>query len=631
MAKTNFWVNGFLGGLVAAGVVASAKANESAKSKVVKASTAKTTKTKVASNPKGEGKSEEPTTRDGPRTTTTPNKVAQILHVYEDEKKVLYWPMDLPFWVRLATSPEDGGKSFLLKKIDTETSATQNDDAHKDQIKLEIPGSQFIRWMNYVSKDEVKYRFVADSGPAEVRYEFRNAPQFATEKMWYFGRGLTVSVLAKDEHAGVEGRYLAVNDQEFVGFSAPQALVEEHLYKLKAYALDRVGYVSDVLETSVQVDLTPPQTSSGIVGVFKDNILSPRTKIKLTSTDSLSGVQGIYYKMDGDANFKAYDSEQLVSLEGLSDGQHVLNFYGVDQVANRETPQRYVFTLNGAPPAMAHMFMGPHFKDHDKKFYISTKTKLKLEASSQVAVKELTYQVGSGGPQKYNGPFLPVFKKGEDTISYGSVDELNNTSKQETIHVAMDTEAPTTTYALEGPSYSKDKGVIYVNSKSKITLKASDQNSGVKNISYQINDEPAEIYRGAFSVGKEGRYLLQYWSSDNVDNEEPISTILVLADNVPPEIVTVFSQDALKGSSEKTNYYPPGTALTVNAIDNASGVASVRYSLDGKEDKDYNSPLEFAKKGSHKVDIKVSDRLGNISRKTMDIEIVGEGWAPVAH
>jgi hypothetical protein len=569
---------------------------------------------------------------EAPSTNSVPNSIAKApLHVFTDEKHILFWPIDLPFWVRLATAPEDGGQSFLLKKFMSTPNTEAPSDNSKDAIKLEISGSQFIRWMNYVSKGEVKYRFVADSGAPLVSYKFANAPLYSTGGKSFYGRGLTATVVAKDEHAGVQSRHLSVNELPFVTAADNSPLAEERLYKLRSYAVDRVGYTSDFVQAELQVDLSPPKSTTQALGVYKNDMLSPQAKIAIASTDSLSGVKQIRYKMDADADFKVYDSKEPIKVEALADGQHVLSYYSVDQVDNREDPKKYEFTLNATPPSMAHTFIGPHFSKQDRHFIAST-TQLKIDANSQVAVKDLKYRIGKSPEMKYSGPFLPDIKNGEETISYESQDELGNTSPSRTVKIVMDVAPPASKYAVEGPNFSRDKGgVVYVAEKSKVTLKSDDELSGVKKISYQINDQPIDTYKGAFSVGKEGRFMLRYWGTDMVDNNETIATILIIADSSPPEIVTVFSQDSIKGANKNIHVFKPGLALTVDAIDSAAGVANIFVNVQGKGEAEYRSPIVFSKPGTYRVDIKVADHVGNVSRKLVAVEVVGEGWNPVAH
>ena len=87
-----------------------------------------------------------PAVLDGPPIIPSPHKV------YVDSvNNKLYWPMDKPFWVRLAVSPDADAPSYLLQRV-TPDSEINTDQYNKQGIALEIRNGQFIRWFNYVTK-----------------------------------------------------------------------------------------------------------------------------------------------------------------------------------------------------------------------------------------------------------------------------------------------------------------------------------------------------------------------------------------------------------------------------------------------------------------------------------------------
>ena len=99
-------------------------------------------KTVVANEPK-------PAVADGPPVMAHPHKI-----FVDTEQNKLFWPMDMPFWVRLAASPNANAPSLLLQRV------APDPDIHSDittelyieeGIELEIRGRQFIRWFNYIT------------------------------------------------------------------------------------------------------------------------------------------------------------------------------------------------------------------------------------------------------------------------------------------------------------------------------------------------------------------------------------------------------------------------------------------------------------------------------------------------
>jgi hypothetical protein len=53
-----------------------------------------------------------PAVADGPPVLAHPHKI-----FVDTEQNKLFWPMDMPFWVRLAASPDANAPSFLLQRV----------------------------------------------------------------------------------------------------------------------------------------------------------------------------------------------------------------------------------------------------------------------------------------------------------------------------------------------------------------------------------------------------------------------------------------------------------------------------------------------------------------------------------
>jgi len=111
-----------------------------------------------------------------------------------------------------------------------------------------------------------------------------------------------------------------------------------------------------------------------------------------------------------------------------------------------------------------------------------------------------------------------------------------------------------------------------------ITLKATDDLSGVAETYYKINDGPTK------TVSADGQPLittpdannkLEYWSKDKAGNEENhhILTGIKLDKTAPTGTILINNDDAYATSTSVT--------LTLTATDDTSGVYKVRYSNDG--------------------------------------------------
>ncbi|RLF51151.1 MAG: hypothetical protein DRN11_03290 [Thermoplasmata archaeon] len=128
-------------------------------------------------------------------------------------------------------------------------------------------------------------------------------------------------------------------------------------------------------------------------------------------------------------------------------------------------------------------------------------------------------------------------------------DNANNAETKTTAdeYIAIDTTPPSTTLSAS-PSDGK-----YVTSSSVISLSASDNVAGVKTTYYRIWNgswHPApgtgvgignnfSIYSGTFSLKKEGKNYIEFYSEDNAGNVEAINNETLIVDNTPPSITSI--------------------------------------------------------------------------------------------
>ncbi len=554
------------------------------------------------------------------------------LKVHVDSKQVVYWPMDLPFWVRLAAHPADGQESFLLQHVALKDNHEVKSLANEG-VRLEIPGSQFIRWMNHVSKSEIQYRFVADGQAPLTTLKFLQAPRFESSKMLYFGKGLQVELQATDEHSGVAASYLSVDKGPFNEFQSRLNLDTEKVFVLAHYAADRVGYESEVKSTEFTIDLTPPVSKVEARNNHIGNILSTSSKFQLSSEDQLSGIKTIYYKFNNESEFKAFDAASGVSVAGLNDGTQILKFYAEDQVANKEQIKELQFHLDRSPPSVAYTLSGDSYVVGDKR-YISSRSRIKFDASDgQVKVKDILYAVNGSEMQAYSTPFTPTGNQGEVAMEYQAIDELGNKSKPVRSLVILDNEAPKSKHAITGKHYLKEAGVVFLGENARIQLSANDNLSGVKQIEYQLNEAAPAPYTEPLSLPSEGRYLFRYWANDQVNNQETYVPMLFISDRTGPEIVETFSAEPIRNVKAVTKHdvYRINSTLSLAARDNASGLAKIEFARDGDKWQGYNSPIALNRKGMWQIKIKAHDSVGNASEKNLQFEVVDHSWHANAH
>jgi hypothetical protein len=555
------------------------------------------------------------------QVATPINALPSALKVYVDSStNKIFWPMDLPFWVKLANSPGKDAQTFFLDQY-SEVAVNGADKKQNQGIKIEIPGRQFLKWIAQVNQRETLLRFYADGVPPVVTDSFYGAPVFVTKSDLFFGSGLKYSVFAKDALSGVDSILTSVDKGTFVPYEKPFEFDTEKEYKINSYAVDKVGYASSLKTARCVVDKSPPQSVYEKQTNFNDDVLSVSTTIRLRSSDKFSGVKSMFYKFENQTNFLPYTG-QIFSLYNLTDGDHVLSFYGIDNVKNVENQVNYPFYLDKTPPVPQISISGDNFV-LDKNSFVSPRSHIELTATDKkIGVQKIQYAINTLNANKkiedYTNPFSLNLSAGPFLVEYSATDKLGNMSQKFNKPYIMDLTPPKTGFKVIGPSY-RQQTAIWVTSATTLEFFSADKGAGLQRIEFQTGTGNVEKYDHPVSISKEGKYMVRYWGVDNVNNIENGNVVLVIVDNTNPEIKQIFSVapvDSIVNNDGKiVNVYPQYTSLFLAATDQAAGVKMVWYSLNGRPELEYHNVVLCDKTGDYTLKIRVEDNVGHFSEE----------------
>jgi hypothetical protein len=182
------------------------------------------------------------------------------------------------------------------------------------------------------------------------------------------------------------------------------------------------------------------------------------------------------------------------------------------------------------------------------------------------------------------------------------------------IEVQADGSAPTTTVSLSGTSGING----WYKSSVTVALSASDGGgSGVKYINYSVDGSSWRTYGAPLSVSTEGKHTVDYYSVDNVGNEEIAeSKSFKIDSNVPS---TRFE---LTGTAGANGWYVSNVEVSLSASDATSGIQYTRYRIDGGVWHAYGAPVTFNIDGQHDFDYYSVDMAGNSeTSNSMDVKI----------
>jgi len=555
-----------------------------------------------------------------------PSKPSYENQVYINDAGDIYVQKQLPMYLKFSTDPN--GTNYDLKGKKPE---------YSEPMYLDTEGPNYIRSKWAVDpatgktaspQQEVLYEVNADGLAPITTLRFQDAPKYVSGGTTYFGKNLAFTLTPRDAVSGVKLTQYALGGG-YSDYSTNVSVGKEGAQVLYYYSADFVGNAEKTKSSSFTVDLTAPKTNYEVVGINKDgNILSPTAKLKLTSSDNLSGVKTTYYSFDGGSP-KGYYGQ--VAAGGLSDGEHTFKYYSVDNVKNMEggdggvNASTFKFYLDKIPPVPTHEVKGDQHKGNYH--YVSPRTTFALAATDNKAgVKNIYYRIDGGERVTYNSEFKMTNVRGVHNVKYDANDLVENLSSNHYINVFMDNEGPETGIIYSNPQFM-DRDTLFITSKSNISLKTRDDASGVKSVEYSIDGDGFKNY-AQFTLPNEGYHTIKFRSTDNVNNKETEKESSCYIDNTAPEIFIKFSIKAI-GSKKGLPVYPNYTRMYVAATDKKVGTEQIQYAMDGAALQLYSSPQtldasemnRFRKNKKYSVKVVAKDKLGNTSEETIEFYV----------
>jgi hypothetical protein len=439
--------------------------------------------------------------------------------------------------------------------------------------------------------------------------------------------------------SGIKTLFQSANKTNFTAYSGKTVFESEGEQNFQFYAVDNVGNAEKAHTRTFTVDLSSPETYHNVIGIAKEKIISLSTKIYLTFSDKLSGTANTYYRID-DGKWREYEKNMIIPLDPLTDGNHTLFYYSVDNVTNKENEKSFEFYLDRTAPIMSADVLGDRFIVGDQ-VYFSGRTKLKLTAvDNKAGIKKTLYSVDGSDYKDYDEPFYLPSKSGLHIIRYYALDNMENEGagnrnarfdeyKHSVSSVYVDLTGPTLSFQYLEPKFQKGD-TIYITPQTRMKLSAFDPESGLQKISYTIDGVGDEItYNQPFTIPETGRHTVNYYGYDNVNNRN-ISSFVMIVDNKAPDIFVNFSispntyenmpptADGKTTGDGKLPIYPSYVTLFLAATDLQTGFDEIRYAINGEKPKPYEGLIRgFEKNKVYTVTIFAEDKLGNKSEKVI--------------
>jgi hypothetical protein len=340
-----------------------------------------------------------------------------------------------------------------------------------------------------------------------------------------------------------------------------------HTYQYEA--IDNAGNTSAIGTCTVNIDTTPPQTTTSDLQTSANTGWQTTSQVvHLSATDAGSGMSGgsaaTYYTLDGGAR-QTYTGPFTVS----GSKSHRIVYWSVDALGNIETPHIGFVNIDTVPPVTS----ATNLAAASTSGWVNTPQLVSLTASDGLSGVAATYYTVDGGAQQtYTGPFT-ISADGQHTVTYWSVDNAGNTEATEYGYVNIDTTPPTSTATGLQP----DSLTGWQTTAQTVTLTASDGTgavSGVQSITYTVDGGSPQTYSGPFTVSGDAQHEITYFATDNAGNVEATHTGWV-------NISNPYAQSSGLTGDPNSDWQTsvPATATITAGGDNAP--FTIYYSTDG--------------------------------------------------
>jgi hypothetical protein len=536
--------------------------------------------------------------------------------IYVSPDGMIYVKHGQPIYLRLAVSPDKNAPSHLLNSDAGREEKTGPKpfyfEGHGEHTLLHPKDHKNIQ----KRRAEHNFRVFDDSVSPTTIITITDAPRAITGKRIIYGKPVTLTLTSKDADAGLFGTFYSLDGLAEQNYLSPLDFTIEKDYDLKLYAVDNVGNRSKLETHYYALDFTPPKTSHDIIGPHVGDILSPKSSIRLKSYDEKAGVKIIRYRFKGK---KEVYKKILLNMKGLEDGPHELVYAAEDRVENAEKNFTYSFYLDTIPPETRYFIIGDRYRK-DKTLFVSGRTMVDLTATDNKAgVRRIRYYVGKDRSGTiFTEPFGFPKKNGKTAFSYAASDNVINISQKTTHEVTVDITAPKVKPVFDGEHYFSRK-THYIRKTTQVSFSIKDNLSGVKGMSYKVDQELPVSENKPFSIGISGLHHVTYSAVDNVNNEAGEENMRLFVDEIPPQIFHHFS---VEPNVPDEAIYPPKMLLYLASTDELAGIRKITYSINGGKKKNYvSAALAFNKTGKYSVTVESVDNVGNIAMRTINFQV----------
>lgn len=365
--------------------------------------------------------------------------------VHNDRSGMIFSPRT---YIKLQSVDASSGLNRVAYKIDNGA-----EQIFKDQINLAslADGAHTIHYYGYdnvKNKEEDKViEFYLDKTVPAVEATIVG-DQYQNRGRVFVSTRTKVKLTAEDNKAGVKTIKYSIDGAEAETYYEPFILDKtggNHV--ITYYAIDKVNNRFDgkleednLSRSSLDIDMEAPEISYEFTGSqyhSRDTaFVTSNSEIALSALDSDSGIKDLGYKINGGQG-QAYTGPIKLEEEGF----YTIDFYGTDQVNNRNT-KSFFFVVDNTGPKVEHILsmepVGKIILDEKEGLPIgvySKGVKLFLGATDKtVDTDKIYYTLNGAAEVEYTRP-VKIDTRGLVTYKIRATDKLGNATTSDEIEI----------------------------------------------------------------------------------------------------------------------------------------------------------------------------------------------------
>lgn len=457
-----------------------------------------------------------------------------------------------------------------------------------------------VRATNKAGLDQIQQIPVwIDSVPPSVEIV---VPPGQNENGWYDG---PVTLPGIDDLTGdiAKVEYRLLPDGSFT--ETPPAFTESGVYQVEVKLTDEAGHVTIEIIT-IRVDLDGPELSlttpdpDGKNGWYQSDPVT----VKGQASDSVAGVDSLCYALDGKAQV-CDGSTPSVSGEG----EHTLIWTVMDTAGNTTT-ETVEIKIDHTTPDLYLTTPAPDGLDG---WYVTSPVELNASADDSVSGMAHLCYVLDGGQPVCDGTPVTVEGDGQHSVTWTAEDTAGNIAQQ-VIEINIDTAHPT--IKVVAPTPDGEDGWYVKGPVTFTNVTTSDDGSGVANVCYSIDGDPAICDGSQASVNGSGTHNIVWTVTDTAGNVTTHAEEVRLDTNGP-----VISPILPEPDGQGGWFVHSQLTLDAKVTDSVSGVAAFCFKVDNGAPVCDGSKVTVSGDGEHTVVWTAKDSAGNTSTSTEAIKI----------